>query len=143
MELDEATNIITCLDCGKVWKRSKKEGLPERCDNCRATAYNWKQKNNYLKGNEIKEIHISGLLKQRIIRRKLNPLETYGQIIDRMIENPDIHMTVLYDHTQFRQRTKITISYKAFIKLSKLQAKHNIKSLNEVIWRLISNDSNK
>jgi hypothetical protein len=101
------------------------------------------RRKKYLTRETATTMSVSTLVHERLLRRRLYPSETVAHVLDRILENDGLIFDVYYDKTQTREKTSIVVSINARQKLKTLKIENNLKTMNEVLWRLMSNAANK
>jgi predicted CopG family antitoxin len=101
------------------------------------------KRKKYLTKESSKTITVSCQVHERLLRRRLYPNETIAQVLDRLIINDVLVFDLYYDKNQVKDTTSVNVSLIAQQKLKELKINNNLKSMNEVLWRLMSNDANR
>ena len=77
------------------------------------------------------------------MRRKFAPYESFASVMDRVLEHAgyDLDMTVEYPKqpSLYEYKFSASVSPSALEHLKRIKKQYNIKSLNEVLWRVLSN----
>lgn len=140
MESDE---LLECLHCGHKWKPNRlSNGFPKQCPNHKCHSLHWAEypiRDRYTQDNI--SIKISDKVYENLYRFKLFPSESFARVIDRLMLDCTPSLTITY-----RSKPKphhINISIDSKLKLVEIKNYRNWKSLDEALWRVMNNDTNR
>lgn len=74
------------------------------------------------------------------LRRGEN-LVSFALIVDELLENPTLSETILYRNKTLNHSMRI--SKESYEKLNALKKEHGIKRIDEVLWRVMHNDTTR
>lgn len=124
-------NHRKCLDCGHEWDSTRHT---HRCANCGVPADRYRRTKQYSSKEDNIAINITPELRERLLRRRVEPYEPLISVVDRLQTN-SVNMEVKYTHKKLL--LSLAITRKAHDNMTELKWQYRIRSYNEMLWRLM------
>jgi hypothetical protein len=137
---------VKCCKCGHEWEtRQKSYGHPRWCPECKNPHWDSGGKKEYVFDRETAKINLSDKTFENMWRllslRRDENLVSFALIVDELLENPTLSETIRYRNQTLNHSMRI--SKESYEKLNALKKESGIKRIDEVLWRVMHNDTNR
>lgn len=133
---------VKCCKCSHEWEtRQKSYGHPRWCPECKNPNWDSGVKKIYMLDGETKKINVSARTFENLFRCKQTPDESHVIVVDHLLQDPTVCDTITYRSKPTEH--SVRISKVAYEKLHTLKKEHNIKRIDEVLWQVMHNDTNR
>lgn len=78
---------------------------------------------------------------ENLFRLKIYPSESFASVIERLLQNDTVSLTITYKIKPKLHCVNISVDSKG--KLTEIKSRHEYKSLDEALWRVMNNAANR